>query len=133
MKRFIAAILFLIYFGTTAGSALQLHYCDGGWMTELSMMEANRSPHCQSGCNHKDPMKDCCKHPKVKLKINPHQQIVGAFVLKIFPVAKSSAFHPSFHFHMGNGPSFAASPDHSPPRWPQKANSRQAFYGTFLI
>jgi hypothetical protein len=132
-RKIIAVILLFSYLSVTAASALYVHYCDGHWMTDRDMMQLVVSNNHCPDCHQKYVEKDCCKHPKVLVKINSHQIPVGTYIYNPLCYAKS-VFHRSlinhFYFSMIGQPLMS---NHSPPQCQVTINSRQAFYGVFLI
>ncbi|MDE3214626.1 MAG: hypothetical protein KGM98_15460 [Bacteroidota bacterium] len=131
IRKIFATLLLCSYLGMTGASALYLHYCEGHWMTDLDMM-AKMKPEGHEGCPQKNAEKDCCKHPKWVVKASSHQIPASPFTwdatvqVKILPgepinlSLKAGAFP--------KPPLSGDSPPGSPP-W----NTRQAFYGVFLI
>jgi hypothetical protein len=132
MKKAFASILLFAYITAAAGTALRLHYCEGRWMTNINLVWINSFSN-NTACKQKDQLPNCCKHPKIKVKINPDQQIAYIYSLKIFHFTRSLIFADNKPDHPAFIESSTPSPDHSPPKWLTKINFRQAFYGKFLI
>ena len=68
MKRFLAAILFLIYTGVSSGATIDFHYCMGkltGWNVHSAA-----SVSCINCGMNKEQKKSCCndKHTTLQLK-----------------------------------------------------------------
>lgn len=134
MRKLIACFLLVSYVSVSTAGVLNLHYCEGGWMTGVNMMQATANDgHCLV-CHQRQMDKNCCHHPKIQVKISPNQllpethpiQQLWFLYIAAFPpmtVSQGRVFEPSLLFQ----------PAHAPPGWLATANTRQAFYGVFLI
>jgi hypothetical protein len=97
MKNFIVVILALVYFATTTGATLSLHYCMGkiaGW--ELGQNKAKTCGFCGM---EKGEEKDngCCKDEQKFIKNDNDQKFVeSASVTFHFPVVAETPFYPSY-------------------------------------
>ena len=92
MRKVFSFILFFIFLVVLSASALHLHYCQGQWMTSISMIPNRGDGNQCRSCNKMDLRKDCCKHPKILVKINPNQAVTEVFVFKK-PTSWNSIFH----------------------------------------
>lgn len=134
MKKLASCFLLVFYALVSTASALNLHYCEAGWMTGFSKPQAVAGYTDCPLCNQRQMDKNCCKHPKIQVKINPNQLLPATYTLQGLPLVLISAFCPV------SIPQYRVSEDtqlfhtaHAPPRGFASANSRQAFYGVFLI
>ena len=82
MKRILAAFLFLLYFTSTSGATIHLHFC----MNELVGMSLSERAEIGAPCRYcgmeKPGMdmcamraKDCCKDKKIQIKVDKDQRI----------------------------------------------------------
>lgn len=134
MRKVVACLLLVTYSSVNMASALNMHYCAEGWMTDFSTMQVmvQNGGHCMA-CqdNHE---KNCCKHPQIKIKISLNQLPSGIYrVSTLSFVHLPQEIHPAIQRdYFCSGPiSFPFA--HPPPRWLSSNNIRQAFYCIFLI
>ncbi|MBS1520651.1 MAG: hypothetical protein JST50_06635 [Bacteroidetes bacterium] len=134
MRKLTACFLFVFYVLVSTASALNLHYCEGGWMTGFNMTQLAAHHDRCPGCHQRQMDKNCCKHPKLQVKINHNQLLSETYAFQGLPFVFISDFSqvsiPQDRAAEGS-PLFHTA--HAPPRWFATANSRQAFYGVFLI
>ena len=95
MKKFITAILAILYISTSTGATVQLHYCMGklsGW--SLTWTETHPKECGKCGMEKKDS-KGCCHDENKFLKIQDDQKAnyVSLEILKISVAAPAVADH----------------------------------------
>jgi hypothetical protein len=94
MKKFITAILAVLYLGTSSGATIHMHYCMGklaGW--GFSHSKSKTCPKC--GMEKKDKAdKGCCKDEHKFLKNDAAQKLAenNLQLLQLFSVAIPSQF-----------------------------------------
>lgn len=97
MKKFLVSILAILYFTTSVGATVQLHYCMSdlvGW--ELSVKTS--SSFCSSCGMQKQKHKGCCHDEKKTIKIEKDQKNVETFFNFIkTPVTFISSDHSVYH------------------------------------
>ncbi|MBX5438142.1 MAG: hypothetical protein IRZ29_01230 [Thermoflavifilum sp.] len=80
----------------------------------------------------KHPVKDCCKHPKIKISLNADQLITHPDAYKFFPLVASSS-HQEVLKPIIYRLSEVATICQSPPLYYSKAIERLARFSVFLI
>lgn len=72
MKKFLASILAVLYFATTAGATVHLHYCMGK-MVEQNLWHEQKKTCSKCGMENSQQDNGCCKdeHKQVKVE-NDH-------------------------------------------------------------
>lgn len=94
MKKFITAILAVLYLGTSSGATIHIHYCMGelaGWSFSLS--KSNTCPRCGMEKSQKSD-KGCCKDEPKSLKDNSAQKLAenDLQLMQSFSVALTASF-----------------------------------------
>ena len=89
MKKFITAILAVLYLGTSSGATIHMHYCMGklaDW--SLSVSKSKSCPKCGMEKSHKAD-NDCCKDEHKFLKDDSAQKLTESNLqlLQLFSVA----------------------------------------------
>lgn len=115
MKKFLVSILAIIYFTTSVGATVQLHYCMSdlvGWefsgKTSLSL--------CTSCGMKKQAQKGCCHNEKKTLKIEKDQKNVETFFNLIkTPVAIINTNYSFYNLHYRPGITNEQLWSHAPP------------------
>jgi hypothetical protein len=92
MKKFIVAILAMLYVSTSTGATIHLHYCMDkfvGW--KLWHDDSNKCDKC--GMEKSHGTKGCCKdeHKQVKLE-NDHQATENFQLQQLFSVGVTTTF-----------------------------------------
>lgn len=87
MKRFIAALIFILYFLSSSGATFHLHFCMNEF-AGLSLNSEKDTPLC-SYCgmdktkakkHSKKTAKDCCKDKEVSLKVKSDHRVSSVIV-----------------------------------------------------
>lgn len=81
MKKFVAAILIVLYFGTSTGATVHMHYCMGK-LADWSLGH-NKSRTCANCGMEKSDEKDngCCKDEHKFVKNDNDQKAAESFVI----------------------------------------------------
>ncbi len=117
MKKFISVILAILYFGTSSGATIHLHYCMGKLVDwGLSHSKSTTCPRC--GMEKKDnATKGCCKDELKLLKVDSAQKLAENNLqsLQLFSVAIPASFTELFdiYFPSVTSENFIS---HAPPR-----------------
>jgi hypothetical protein len=118
MKKFFAAILAILYMGTSIGATIQVHYCMGRFV-EWKLRHNNHSTCSRCGMETKSgSAKGCCKDEYKHIKIDNDQRLSENYVqfnetvAEITPIGSDHSILYSIvagNFAQINGP---------PPLWP---------------
>lgn len=109
MKKAFAAILALIYFATSMGAAVNMHYCMGK-LYAVDLMSAVKCNHC--GMEKSD---GCCKDEVKVLKVKDIHQQATADVKFNAPVAVLNSHQVSYNSLVHVVAPSIATCTHSPP------------------
>ncbi|MCL6524568.1 MAG: hypothetical protein K6T34_07880 [Thermoflavifilum sp.] len=131
MKRLVASISLLIYVSAAAFTALNLHYCEGKWMTTPDLIYSHSSPATCHSCNSA-PEKDCCKHPKIKLSLSPDQLIFSIDQIHVY-LPHQACILPTATLSDEKENFLIATGFISPPSRAIRIDDRLAYLGSFLI
>jgi hypothetical protein len=112
MKNAAACFLFATYVLVSAASALHLHYCAAGWMTAFNMEQGASGTDC-AACHHDKKNKDCCKHPKIQVNVNPNQLLPGICTFKAVTFTLPHTFFNKIHQDKIFNETFLALPAHA--------------------
>lgn len=96
MKKFIVAILSLLYLGTTSGATVHLHYCMGE-LVEWALV--NDSDNACDSCGMEKVKNDgngCCKDESKQVKIDDDQKVAVSNVKWIKQFGSSPHVYPVF-------------------------------------
>ncbi|WP_153797146.1 HYC_CC_PP family protein [Foetidibacter luteolus] len=88
MKKFVTAIIAVLYLGISSGVVLNLHYC----MNELSSIDLHASENAVCGKCGMKKKGDCCKDEVKIVKISDAHKYVAAafqFVFEALPAEKT--------------------------------------------
>lgn len=116
MKKFLVAILALLYISTSTGATLHMHYCMGK-LADWGFSH-NKDEDC-SNCGMKETeSKGCCKDEQKFLKIDKEQKTADAS-FQIPPLTWAAAIHPCFELTSVYVPSLMEEHplSNAPPRW----------------
>jgi hypothetical protein len=81
MKKFFAAILAVLYLGTSTGTTVYMHYCMGR-VVEWGLRESNSSKCSKCGMKKKpEASKGCCRDEHKQVKIDKDQKASPGFQL----------------------------------------------------
>jgi hypothetical protein len=117
MKKFIVAILAVLYLGTSTGATVNLHYCMGK-LSDWSLIH-DESKTCGT-CGMKKVQhqkKGCCKDEKKFVKIDSDQKFSGKTIntFRLVGFALPLSFEECNHFIIYPDCSYKQSVGHSPP------------------
>lgn len=96
-KRIAIVSLLLMYFGTTVGFAMRLHFC-GTKISSIRLNYESEKPCCANETESKTD--ECCKDKQIHIKISDQQQIIQSakvpavldFDLLIYPSLIPNSF-----------------------------------------
>lgn len=113
MKKFFAAILAILYMGTSIGATIQVHYCMGRFV-EWKLGHNNNSTCGLCGMERKSgSAKGCCRDEYKHIKIDNDQKLsenyvqLNETVSEITPIGSDHSILPSVvagNFAQINGP-----------------------------
>ena len=96
MKKFIVAILSLLYLGTTSGATVHLHYCMGE-LVEWALVNNNDNTCDKCGMEKvKNDDNGCCKDESKQVKIEDDQKVAVSDFKWFNQFATSPHVHPLF-------------------------------------
>lgn len=87
MKKLFAAILSILYFATTAGATVHLHYCMDKLVEQKLWQEENKSCAKCGMDKSRQSESDCCKEEQKQIKIEKEHQKTEADFQPFVPVA----------------------------------------------
>ena len=114
MKKFITAILAILYLGVSSGVAMEIHYCMG----KKAGVELYGSDNDKCGkCGMTEKKGGCCKdeHKFYKLE-DSHKNVFNTLDFEA-PVAIIANNFPEYQFQKINDPASALIKNHSPPKY----------------
>ena len=81
MKKFIVAILAVLYLGTSTGATVHIHYCMGKLVDwGLWSKKGDNCDSCGMSKTEKQLAKDCCKDEQKQVKLDNDQKVSEATV-----------------------------------------------------
>lgn len=95
MKKFIIAILAILYMGTTTGATVHLHYCMGKLVGSELFHQKDRKQCGNCGMEKKSGKdKSCCKDQQKQVKLENDQQAALPFfqMMQVLAVAIPAGF-----------------------------------------
>ena len=101
MKKYIAAILVILYFATTTGATINLYYCNGKRvahnMAKTEMPGCNKCPVSEN----MDAKSGCCQHEQKFVKLVNDQNVadVSLHIQKLVSFVSPIVFFDNNHLH----------------------------------
>lgn len=92
MKKFFASILILLYFASTSGATVYMHYCMGR-LVDVTLQQSAKQT-CSKCGMVKNPQsnKDCCKDKQQQVKIEKEHQKTETVFQPLVPIAPVTAY-----------------------------------------
>lgn len=92
VKKFFAVILSILYFATTSGATVHLHYCMGKLIEKNLWKEEGESCSKCGMEKSQKPGNDCCKEEQKQVKIEKEHNKTETVFHPIVPVVPVSSF-----------------------------------------